>query len=81
MPFSLPEIPAYRQTLTREIVKARENLVRKTLIGSILVVFPTIANLSLLYVVGGKEMGWLCLTLCTSDGTSLLYYTLFIPIT
>jgi hypothetical protein len=80
VPFRLPEIPAYRQTLTREIVKARENLVRKTLIGSILVVFPTIANLSLLYAVGGKEMGWLCLTLCTSDGTSLLHYTLFIPI-
>lgn len=69
MQFRLPDIPAYRLTLTREVVKARENLVRKTLIGTILVVIPTIVNLSILYVVGGKEMGWLCLTLCTSDGT------------
>lgn len=77
IPFKLPEIPPYRQTITRELVKAREKLVRKTLIGSILVIMPTIANLMILYVLNGQEMAWLCLTLCTTDGMSLALLMLF----
>jgi hypothetical protein len=44
-----------------------EALLWKTFIGSLLVVLPTVANLAALYSLHGRELGWLCLTICTFD--------------
>lgn len=43
-------------------------LLWKTFIGSLLVMLPTVANLAALYSLHGRELGWLCLTICTFDG-------------
>jgi len=49
-------------------LQAVEKLVWKSLIGAFVVLLPTIANLAILFVMGGRELGWLCLTVCTLDG-------------
>ncbi|KAF2095274.1 hypothetical protein NA57DRAFT_44928, partial [Rhizodiscina lignyota] len=46
-----------------------EKLVAKSLIGAVLVLFPTVVNLVLLYHFKGREFGWLCLSICTLDVT------------
>ena len=73
MPLNFLEVLPYRQTLTRELVNAREKVVKKTLVGSVLIVIPTVVNMTILYVDDGKELGWLCLTLCIIDGWSALF--------
>lgn len=45
-----------------------DRLVSKSLIASILVLLPTLANLGLLTHMKGHEQGWECLTFCTLDG-------------
>ena len=50
------------------LIKSVEKLVYKSTIGCVLVLIPTMANLSLLFYMRGKELGWLCLTLCSLDG-------------
>lgn len=60
--FSQMEGP-YRPALNTNLAKSIECLVWKTLIGSVLIVIPTIVNLSLLYHMAGKEQGWLCFTM------------------
>lgn len=45
-----------------------EGLLWKSFIGSLLVMLPTVANLAALYSLHGRELGWLCLTICTFDG-------------
>lgn len=47
-----------------------EKLFRKTVIGTCLVLVPTIANLVILSVEHGDEPAWFCLTICTLDGES-----------
>lgn len=49
-------------------LRAVENLVWRSLVGAIVVLLPTIGNLVSLYHMKGRELGWLCLTLCTLDG-------------
>lgn len=44
-----------------------EQLAWKSLIGALLVLVPTIGNLSLLLHMQGRELGWLCFTICTLD--------------
>jgi hypothetical protein len=53
------------------VAKRIENLLWRTLIGSCLVLISTIANLTQMTILGGKEMGFLCLLLCNCDSTSL----------
>jgi hypothetical protein len=62
--FRFPHLEGpYRPALNTNLVKAVEILVWKTLIGTVLIVIPTIVNLSLLYHMAGKEQGWLCFTM------------------
>jgi hypothetical protein len=49
-------------------LKSIEALLWKSFIGSLLVMLPTVANLAALYSLHGRELGWLCLTICTFDG-------------
>ncbi|KAF2474181.1 uncharacterized protein BDR25DRAFT_385633, partial [Lindgomyces ingoldianus] len=55
--------PRYRNSL-----KPIEALLRRTLIGSVLVTLSTIGNHALLYTLKGRELAWLCLTMCIFDG-------------
>ncbi|OCK84811.1 hypothetical protein K432DRAFT_344472 [Lepidopterella palustris CBS 459.81] len=52
----------------RSLLRSVEVLLWKSLFGSILVMLPTVANLGLLYHMKGRELGWLCFTVCTIDG-------------
>lgn len=45
-------------------------LLWKCLIGSALVMLPTVANMAQFYVMNSRELGWVCLTICTLDGPS-----------
>jgi hypothetical protein len=51
--------------------KKVEVLLWKTLIGCVLVVLPTVANLMTMGLLGGIELAWLCLVTCTLDGMSV----------
>ena len=55
--------------LNQSFLKSIEALLWKSLIGSILVMLPTVGNLATLYSIRGRELGWLCLTICTFDVT------------
>ncbi|KAF4548182.1 Hypothetical protein D9617_31g064180 [Elsinoe fawcettii] len=46
-----------------------DKLIVKSTIGTVLVIFPTIANLGFLSHQGGRERAWICLTFCTVDVT------------
>ena len=48
-------------------LEAIEQLAWKSLVGALLVLVPTIGNLSLLLHTRGRELGWLCFTICTLD--------------
>jgi hypothetical protein len=48
--------------------KQTERLLWKTLIGCVLVVLPTVANLMTMGLLGGIELAWVCLIVCTVDG-------------
>lgn len=45
-------------------------LLRKSLIGSLLIMIPTVANMIQFYIMQGKELALVCLILCTIDGKS-----------
>lgn len=54
-------------------------LLRKSLIGGLLIMIPTVANMVQFYIMNGKELALICLTICTFDGTtspSLRFVTL-----
>lgn len=53
----------------QQTVKRIERLLLRTFLGSTLVMIPTVGNFVALSVLGGRELGWLCLTVCTFDGT------------
>jgi hypothetical protein len=42
-------------------------LLWKCLIGSTLVMLPTVGNMAQFYVMNSRELGWVCLTICTLD--------------
>ncbi|OAG09804.1 uncharacterized protein CC84DRAFT_453686 [Paraphaeosphaeria sporulosa] len=44
-----------------------KNLLWKCLVGSTLVMLPTVGNMVTFYVMRGRELGWICLTICTLD--------------
>ena len=52
------------------VIGRLRRLVMKTIIGAILIMVPTLANLSGMLITKGREQGWMCLTLCTLDGKS-----------
>lgn len=45
-------------------------LLWKCLIGSALVMLPTVGNMAQFYAMDSRELGWVCLTLCTFDSKS-----------
>ncbi|KAF3042141.1 hypothetical protein E8E12_006643 [Didymella heteroderae] len=51
----------------QHMVKKIEKLLAKTFLGSVLVMLPTVGNMSALSALSGRELGWLCLTTCTFD--------------
>ncbi|KAJ4398309.1 hypothetical protein N0V91_010285 [Didymella pomorum] len=44
-----------------------KTLLWKCLIGSTLVMLPTVANMTQFYIMNSRELGWVCLTICTLD--------------
>ncbi|KAF9700565.1 hypothetical protein EKO04_001637 [Ascochyta lentis] len=44
-----------------------KTLLWKCLIGSTLVMLPTVANMTQFYIMNSRELGWVCLTICTFD--------------
>ena len=55
--------------------KSIQRLLWKSLAGSVLVMMPTVGNLSALIPLHGEELGWICLLICTLDGTCHLAST------
>lgn len=47
-----------------------KTLLWKCLLGSTLVMLPTVANMTQFYIMNSRELGWVCLTICTLDGKS-----------
>ena len=47
--------------------KRIEKLLWRTLIGSCLVLVPTVGNMAILTSLKGRELGWVCLTACSFD--------------
>lgn len=50
------------------MVEKLDKLLLKTLLGSVLVMIPTVANLGAITVLNGRELDWVCLATCTFDG-------------
>lgn len=48
--------------------KSIERLLWKSLIGSVLIMLPTVGNLVALIPLHGRELGGVCLTICAFDG-------------
>ncbi|KAF2451764.1 hypothetical protein P171DRAFT_438439 [Karstenula rhodostoma CBS 690.94] len=42
-------------------------LLWKCIIGSTLIMLPTVGNMVTFYIMRGRELGWICLTICTLD--------------
>ena len=49
-----------------------EKLARKSFAASVCILLGTVVNLSVLFKLRGRELGWLCYMLCTFDGESLI---------
>ena len=49
------------------VVKKIERLLLRTFIGSILVMLPTVGNMTALSALRGRELGWVCLVACSFD--------------
>lgn len=65
-------------TVDREETPVQRNirhLLYKSLIGSMLIMLPAVANMIQFYITKGHELAMVCLTVCTMDvlGTSLSY--------
>jgi len=54
-------------TLQNAMNKNIKTLLWKCLIGSTLVMLPTVGNMAQFYIMDGRELGWICLTICTLD--------------
>ena len=50
------------------VAERLEKLLWKTFIGSVLVMIPTVGNFAALSALNGRQLGWVCLTICTFDG-------------
>lgn len=62
---SLIQANQSNQQMVREI----EKLLLRTLVGSILVMIPTVGNMAALSALEGHELGWICMTTCSFDGS------------
>ena len=71
-------VDVFKSTLpfhSMTVIPTQENvllfLLVKSTIGAIAIIIPTIINLALLFRTHGHELSWLCLTICTIDGSCL----------
>ncbi|KAF2490496.1 hypothetical protein BU16DRAFT_494556 [Lophium mytilinum] len=64
-----PESQEYLHPINTSFLKSVKLLLWKSVIGSILVSLPTVTNISLLFSMKGRELGWLCFVCCTLDVT------------
>lgn len=48
-------------------------LLWKSLIGSTVIMLPTVGNMAQFYLMKGRELGWICLTVCTLDSKCRFY--------
>ncbi|KAF2713707.1 hypothetical protein K504DRAFT_424565 [Pleomassaria siparia CBS 279.74] len=53
--------------LKKAINRNIKTLLWKSLIGSCAIMLPTVANMAQFYIMKGRELGWICLTICTLD--------------
>lgn len=58
----------------QDAAKKIEKLLWRTFIGSCLVLIPTAGNLASLTSLKGRELGWVCLTVCTFDSKFFQLY-------
>lgn len=64
-----PSILIRHQTRKNDrIAEKLRKLIWKTIIGGILVMLPTVANIVIFFIMRGSEEGWLCFTICSIDG-------------
>ncbi|KAF2158207.1 hypothetical protein K461DRAFT_290454 [Myriangium duriaei CBS 260.36] len=49
--------------------KWTDGLIARSIVGAVLVLLPTIANMGILYHTRGREQGWICFSFCTIDVT------------
>lgn len=63
--------PQYTDTQLHAMNKNIKTLLWKCLVGSTLVMLPTVGNMAQFYIMKGRELGWICLTICTLDGKRL----------
>ncbi|KAF2755842.1 hypothetical protein EJ05DRAFT_79515 [Pseudovirgaria hyperparasitica] len=64
------------------LLKRVKKLLWKSLLGMLLVLLPTMANLTVLYTFQGRELGWVCFTICTLDitwGVSIVHWLTMDP--
>lgn len=47
--------------------KSIKTLSWKSLIGCVLIMFPTVANMTQFQIMKGRELAWICFTACTLD--------------
>ncbi|KAF2729717.1 hypothetical protein EJ04DRAFT_446679 [Polyplosphaeria fusca] len=73
--FRFPRSIRSRQTLDDEDTGSHTSVVNanikillwKSLWGSLAIMLPTVGNMAQFYVMKGRELGWICLTVCTLD--------------
>ncbi|KAF1850842.1 uncharacterized protein K460DRAFT_328129 [Cucurbitaria berberidis CBS 394.84] len=56
-------------TSNQQRARTIEKLLWRTFIGSCLVLIPTVGNMASLTSFKGRELGWVCLTICSVDVT------------
>ncbi|KAF2183193.1 hypothetical protein K469DRAFT_522002, partial [Zopfia rhizophila CBS 207.26] len=56
-------------TTSGDFYRSIRSLERKNLIGSALILVGTVANWTVIYIMKGRELGWLCLASCLGDVT------------
>ncbi|KAI9799678.1 MAG: hypothetical protein M1825_004413 [Sarcosagium campestre] len=61
---------AFRPELPLDQGGTIQRLAWKSFAASIAILFSTVANLSVLLYIRGREQGWLCFTMCTIDSES-----------
>lgn len=63
---------------SRALNKNIKILLWKCLIGSTCIMLPTVGNMAQFYIMKGRELGWICFTICTLDGKLISSYHILV---
>lgn len=63
-------IMSHIATTPSPLVKRLESLIKRNLLGTLILFLPIVINIGLYVVFHGKELAWLCLVMCSLDVTS-----------